>query len=85
MAVKFKTLSDGSLLFESPLGLTFKSYRQDPDNPCRYVPDFKPCSKRSLHVKTLSCGKKVATWNCSMLNQAVSVSMCQSCGVPDEE
>jgi hypothetical protein len=78
----YKILEDGSILIGPKFPLTegfLTKYSQDPENPYRFIPKFKPCVSRRFSIKTLSCGRPSVRWSCGLDDSTVSIESCSLC------
>lgn len=79
----FTALPDGSLIYDRPFEARSKCWKQDPENPYRYIPVVPECTSRKIELRTLNCGKQRATWRCGVFhNKKVSAKDCNECQVP---
>lgn len=75
----YTALPDGSLLYDKPLFINNPHWTLDPENGRRVIPVVPTCTARKIALRTLGCGRRRATWSCSVLNRVVTVVDCNGC------
>ncbi len=75
-----QTLPNGNIKVRRPLPIVPKHYRQDPNNPCIYIPDYPECEHRYTATRQTVCGKTLlGGQTCGIDNELVTVPICQTC------
>lgn len=77
----YDTLEDGTVVFDSPIELKNRFWRQI--TPASFAPVFRPCTKRKIELRVLDCGRQRADYHCDKFDKFVSQSICEDCNASE--